>query len=302
MAALTFSEALVIIQSRAADSSDDTFATQALNQAQREVARERPWPENRVDGAFINTSAAYSTGTIVATLDSATVTLTDGVWPTDVATGKYRFALSASDPWYEVSIRDSDTVITLAQNYVQATATTKPYIVYKSHYDLATAVDRVEEMWLHDEGRMVPLINAATDEQVTEFVHYPSGPGTPTHFYSAARTAATRRVQFGSSTPDKVFRVEYTYFAKTTDGTLALDESRWPVILSRATAIMYEPEFFDRSLVEMQRYKQLLEAEWARTGETETQHVRVGQTRVRYPGLGDYHSNILGFGRVTGPS
>jgi len=298
---LTFEQARTILQSRIADSSNPTADDQALNQAQREVARARRWPE-LVVRAFLNTEAAYSTGT-VATDGTTSVTLTSGTWPTTVASSKFRFALSTSDPWYEVATRSSASIILLNAAYVDDDQTAASYIVYKSHYSLASAVDRVEEMWLHDAGRHVPLHSAATDQHVTEFLHYPSGPGVPTHFYNMERDASgNRQILLGPNTPDDVYRIEYTYKKKTTDGTLSLDETRWPVILSRATAIRYEPEFYERSLVEMQRYEKLLADEWAREGETEIQEVRVADTRFRYPTRRGYYNDMMGFGRVSDPT
>lgn len=301
--ALSFAQARTIAQGRIADSSDNDAVDQALNQAQREVARARRWPELIVR-AFLTTVAAYDTGTVAVTNGSATVTLTDGVWPADIATNPaYRFALSPSDPWYTVSARDSDTQITLADNYVGATGSGKSYVVYRSHYVLPSAVDRVEEMWLHDDGRMVPLRHVTTDQQVTEFLHYPSGPGVPTAWYSMERASGgERQVLLGPATPDAIYRVEYTYKKKTTDGTLSLDESRWPVVLARACALLYEPEFPERAALAQREYKRLLRDEWASESESQTQSVRVGQSRVRYPSSGGYLDDLMGHGRVQDPS
>ncbi len=300
--ALSFSQARTILQARIADSSNDTEVDQALNQAQREVARAHRWPE-LMTTAFFSTSAAYETGTVAVTNDSTTVTLTSGTWPTDVASGRYRFALSVSDPWYEVATRSSGTVILLKDNYVGDTASGKSYIAYKSHYSLATAADRVEALWVHDDGGAQPLGFAASDEQVSDFLHFPSGPGTPTHYYNMARASPDdRQVLLGPSTPDKVFRVEYVYRRKTVDGLLSLDESRWPVVLSRASAILYEVRDYERSLLEMTRYRALLADEWSHESESEVQHVRVGQTRISHPAAGSYLDNLMGYGRVADPS
>ena len=300
---LTYTSARQILQGRIADSSDDDAVNQVLDQAQREVARARRWPELMVRG-FFNTVAAYETGTI-ATDGTTGITLTGGVFPTDLATGKYRFALSTTDPWYEVATRTSGTAAVLSQAYIDPNQTASSYIVYKSHYSLASTVDRVEELWLHDAGNAVPILNAATDQMVTNFLHYPSGPGVPTHYYSVERdSSGNRQILLGPNTPDDVYRVEYVYRKKTTDGTFNgnLDESRWPVILARASAILYEPEFYERSLQEMQRYKLLLDEEWRNENESEVQSVRIGQTRVDYPQVGSDYAGLMGFGRVADPS
>lgn len=299
---MTFEQARDMIQRAIADSSDPSFVDACLNQAQKEVARAHRWPE-LMTRAFFNTEAAYETGT-VATNGTTTITLTGGTWPSTVASSRYRFALSVSEPWYTVATRSSGSIILLDAAYVDDNETASSYIVYKSHYSLASAVDRVEEMWLHTSGAR-RLLNVATDQQLTEFLHFPSGPGVPTLYYNMERdSSGNRQVLLGPETPDDVYRVEYTYKKKVTDGTFNgnLDSTRWPAIVSRALALAYEPEFFERSIAAYRRYEVLLEREWAQEGETVTQNVRVGQTRVDYPGGDDYLENLMGYGRVQDPS
>jgi len=299
---LTFEQARTILQSRIADSSNPTAVDQALNQAIREVMRAKRWPEV-MSRAFFNTVAAYSTGT-VATVGTTSVTLTTGTWPTDVASGKYRFALSVSDPWYQVATRSSGAIILLSDAYIDADVTASSYIVYKSHYSLAYNVDRVEEIWLHKDGESVNLDNAATDERVSDFLHYPSGPGVPTHYYNMERdSSGYRQILLGPETPDDVYRIEYTYKRKAIPDVLAgnLDESRWPVVLARASSILYEPEFYERHLSAQAEYERLLKIEWENEGESETQHVRVGQNRVDY-GIDGWPASLIGYGRVQDPS
>lgn len=300
--ALTFSEARTIVQSRIADSSNATACDQAINQAQREVARRHRWPELMVR-AFFNTSAAYETGTMAVVNGGTTWTLTGGTYPTDLATGTYRLALSVSDPWYSVVTRTDGThAETTGSAYQEDTETASAFIAYKSHYSLASAVDRVEEIWLHRPGGAIPLVNALTDQHVSDFQHFPTGVGVPTHFYSMERDASgNRQILLGPDTPDDVYRVEYVYRKKTTDGSLSLDEARWPVVLARACAILYEPEFYERHIQAQAEYERLLAAEWASESEVETQHVRVGQGRVDMPGWTDME-NLLGRGRVADPS
>ncbi len=295
---LSWDEAIIILQGRIADSSDPVAVAQALNQAQLEVARARRWPE-LMKRTFFNTEAAYSTGTVAVTADSTTVTLTGGTFPATVASGTYRFALNTSDPWYGVATRSSGTVVLLAQAYIDDTDASTDYIVYKSHYSLATDVDRVEEIWLHRDGRAIPMISTATDQMVTDFLHYPSGPGVPTHFYPIERTSSGgKQVLLGPETPDDVYRVEYTYRKKVTPDTLSgnLDETRWPAILARAGAILYEPEFYERHIAAQAEYQRLLKEEWGNESDTETQEVRVGEARMRAT-MGRY-DNLMGFGRL----
>lgn len=298
--AITFANLRTIAQGALGDSSNSTFVDQCLNHAQREVARAHRWPELMVR-AFFNTEAAYETGTVAVANAGTTWTLTGGTFPTTVATYKHRIAKSVSDPWYEITTRTDATHVE-TDAYQQDTETASSYIVYRSHYSLASAVDRVEEIWLHEEGHAVPLINAATDEQVTEFSHYPTGTGTPTHFYMMERDASgNKQILLGPDTPDDVFRVEYVYRKETTDDTYSLDESRWPVVLARALALAYAPKHYERSVAEQAKYKRLLAEEWGNESEVETPYIRVGQTRVAYPRVGRWPEHLMGYGTVEDP-
>jgi hypothetical protein len=299
--ALTFAQARTILQSRIDDSSNATAVDQALNQAQREVARARRWPE-MMDRAFLVTSAAYSTGTVAVDAGGTTWTLTGGVWPTDAASGRYRVSLGVSDPWYTIVTRSSDTVaLTTGSAYLGSTVTASSYVAHKPHYSFPSTVDRVEEMWLHRGGHAVQLADASTDQHVTQFLHYPSGPGVPTHYLNIERdSSGNRQILLGPETPDDEYRIEYMAKRKTVDDTFSgnLDESRWPVILARASAILYEPEFYDRHIEAMRVYSRLLADEWGHESETQSPGLRVGDGRVAYPGAGAYLDNLLAYGRV----
>lgn len=301
--ALTFAQALTIVQKAISDSSDDTFATQCLNQAQRIVARDKWWPE-LLTRDFFNTAAAYSTGTVTVTEGSADVAGVLTVFPATVASAFWRFQLTLSDPWYEVTTRTSDTAIVLTDAYVQDTAAGQTYLVHRPHYSLASDCDSVRSLWLHYEGGSIQLHNAATDQKVTDFMHYHSGPGTPTHYINIERDASGyRQILLGPATPDDVYRVEYVYRKATTDDTFTgnLDESRWHLVVQKALQLAYEPEFYERSVAAERRYEMSLSREWAASGESETTHVRVGQTRVDHPGGDRYLENLLGHGTVDYP-
>lgn len=297
----SFARAREVVQAAIADSSNPQFVDECLNQAQREVARAHRWPELIVRG-FFNTIAAYSTGTVDVTEDDATVALTGGTFPTDVETAEYRFSLSYTSPWYTVATRTSGASIELAQPYIGDTETGKNFVVYKAHYSMPSTVDRIEEMWIHDRGA-TPLCNVLTDQEVYRFEHFPSGAGVPTHFLSIERDInGNRQILLGPVAPDDVYRVEYTAQRKVVDNQFAgnLDDSRWPVILARAKALAYEPEFYDRSLQEMQRYRLLLDAEWANESEVATQGTRVGQDRIDYEGMSGMDC-FLGRGTIDYP-
>lgn len=299
---LTFQQARIIVQQHVADSSNSTFVDQCLDQAVREVARARRWPELMVRD-FFNTAAAYETGTVAVTEGGTTWTLTGGTFPTAAATGLYRIALSISDPWYEITTRTDDTHV-VTDAYQDDTETAASYVAYKSHYSMPSAVDRIESIWLHSAGTAYELRNAATDERVTEFAHYPSGPGIPTHFYNMERdSSGNRQILVGPETPDDIYRVEYVYRKKASSGDLIgnMDDSRWPVILARTLSLAYAPEFYERSVAEYRKYQGLLAEEWSHENESEVQSVRVGQSRVNYPYRNDMEY-LIGNGRIVYPS
>ncbi len=303
MASPSFIQAREEVARAVADSSDPVWIDRLLNLAQKKVCRARRWPE-LVDRAHFSTVGAYSTGTVSVTEGDATVTLTGGTFPTAVASAGYRFSLSVSDPPYLVRTRTSGTVVELAETYKEDTDASTSYLVHKPDYALPSTVERVEEMWLLRPGEAIPLTNAATDETVTAFLHFASGPGVPCAFYMLERDAQNnRRVLLGPETPDDVYRVEYTFLRKPLDNQFEgnLDDSRWPLIVSAAKAAAYEGEFYERSLAELKRYEALLIEEWGVGDETTVQGVRVGDDRVNYPNMGGMEG-LLGRGRVVDPT
>ena len=208
--------------------------------------------------------------------------------------------MSASDPWYTITTRTDGTHVETAA-YQGSTVTASAYIAYKSHYSMASTVDRVESIWLHDSGRAVEIANAATDGILTDWEHHPMGVGTPTRYLNIERdSSANRQILVGPVTPDAVYRLECVVMIKTTDGSLSLDNARWPVVLSRASAILYEPEFPERAAAEMARFQILLNNEWASENEAATQSVSVGEGRYAFPGNRDFYlRNLPQYGRVV---
>jgi trans-aconitate methyltransferase len=96
--------------------------------------------------------------------------------------------------------------------------------------------------------------------------------------------------------------VEYTARRKVVDNQFTgnLDDSRWRLITALAKSMAYESEFYDRSLIELKRYRELLAEEWGAGDEIETQSVRVGQDRVDMPFFTGMDS-LLSRGRVQDP-
>src|SRR5690349_1387866 len=211
--ATTFSAAKTILLNNLGedDSATDTFAGQCLDQAQRDVARAHPWPE-LYTRAFVNTVDDYSTGTISITGGggSAAVTGSGTVFPSAVASSSYRFALSAGSEWYTVSVRGGDTSLTLAQNYVGATVSGSAYVLYKSIYTLASDVDRVESLWLHNGTSFAELEYVPSEAWLRDFGHFPTGLGVPTRYTTVERDSSGYvQIMVGPQAPNAIYRIEY---------------------------------------------------------------------------------------------
>lgn len=278
MADITFSEIRTIIQRRIADASDATKVNQAINQAQREFAKRFFWPELRVR-SFIQTYAAYKTGTIT-TDGTINVVLDSGVWPATVASQAWRLALAHNAPWYEIATRTDNENIELAEAYIGANVAGSAYIVYKTDYAMPSNCNRVESVWLHKDSESVELIDALTDEEVSDFRHYPSGPGTPTHFLPIERDGSgNKQYRIGPAIPDSVWRAEVFYRRETVDDTFEFPD-RWPAIVARALAELYEEKFYDRHLRAMATYETLVASAILEERDVEQPSGRVGQDRV----------------------
>lgn len=277
------------------DSATDTFAGQCLDQAQRDVARECKWPD-LYTRAFFTTVDDYSTGTVTVTNDSAAVTGSGTVFPTAVASSSYRFALSVGSQFYTVSARGGDTSITLAQNYVGSTASGQTYILYKSIYALASDVDRVEWMVLHDGTRAVHLFEQPSEQWVSDFGHFPLGLGVPDRFTPVERTAAgVVQVLLGPYAPNAVYRVEYGYRKTITEGSFVLGEALIDLVICRAQALLYERDHFQRSIAKNREYRDLLQREVERAGDADSTFT-LGAGRLI--GTSDYFHRLMDHGTV----
>lgn len=83
----------------------------------------------------ILTIAPYTTGTVSVTADSKTVTGSGTTFTAAMAGRKIRIA--GNNEYYRIDTRDSDTQLTLEQNYQGATASGQTYSIFKDEYRLA---------------------------------------------------------------------------------------------------------------------------------------------------------------------
>jgi len=96
--------------------------------------------------ATINTTAPYSTGTIVLTDGDATVTLTDGVFPSWAAQG----SLYYNGHEYSIASRTSDTEIELSAAYGDDTVSGVSYELRRIAYDLPDDYGQPDSWFTYD--------------------------------------------------------------------------------------------------------------------------------------------------------
>lgn len=169
----------------------------------RDLSSRREW-EHLVDGrrGFVST-APYSTGT-VDTISGTGVTLTGSTLPSDIVGAFIQF--SGEERLYEITVRVSDTALTLAEAYVgAATSGTTYQIVYPlvelpsdtrkilKVFDVARQnyLSRAEApalWWLHSrqtaaqQPRAYAIVRKRHDPNVRQILFYPP-PGTTVEQY-----------------------------------------------------------------------------------------------------------------------
>ncbi len=175
-----------------------------------------PWAERR---AIVRTQDDYSTGTVTTTKGSATVTGASTLWNTandfgvNNARPNGRIVFSGSRTPYVISLVNSDTSITLAEKFTEASlAAGSTYVYYEDEYDLAADFLRPIDMQRFSLEASVDLISR------TEFRRrFPSNsicnrPSVATilDFAPSGNTTPIRRVKFAPP-PNDFFQIPYTY-------------------------------------------------------------------------------------------
>jgi hypothetical protein len=116
------------------DTQANTMAGEIVNEALRFVATSRNWKwYNRM--VTVDLNPPYSTGTISITKGAATVTLVGGTFPSWAAKG----VLVYGGQVYDVSTRDGDTQLTLADNWGRDSISGESYVLAQYEYALPTA-------------------------------------------------------------------------------------------------------------------------------------------------------------------
>jgi hypothetical protein len=182
----------------------DTLAKRHINTALQDmhmggIEYKFPWAERR---ATIRTQERYTTGTIVATRGSATITGTGTAWNTNNdfsvknmrANG--RIVIAGSRTPYQISAVASDTSATLTTAFTEATVTDGTYVYFEDEYDLASDFLRPIDLRRFSTPGNIVLINRNQAR-----LRYPTNslPGTPREaaifdFAPSGNTTPIRRV------------------------------------------------------------------------------------------------------------
>lgn len=150
---------LADLRTYCADQWGDKSSTKAvrvydrlINAAHREIAQASRWSYFRKE-AYVQLKAPYSTGTVEMSNGATSATLTGGTWPTDAANAVL-IVSGDTDVAFEVSSRDSTTVLTLGATWIQSSASGLTYSLHYQAYappsDFRTMCegDLEEQSWI----------------------------------------------------------------------------------------------------------------------------------------------------------
>jgi len=182
----------------------DTSLTATANQAKRYInialhdmqisfGETLPWWERH---ATLVTQPKYTTGTLVATIGSTTLTGTSTAWKTanDHGANNVRpggkIVIDGSQEVYEIDAVASDTSLTMLTKFIDATTTASTYVYFEDEYALASNFGRPIDQQSFFDAKEIELIGG------TEFRRrYPRNniPGRP-------MVATIVQKEFGSDT------------------------------------------------------------------------------------------------------
>ena len=193
-----------------------------INMALQDIhigAKERmPWAERQ---SVLVTQPNYTTGTVSISQGSATLTGTSTAWNTNNAWSvknarKYgKMVLDGGLENYEVSAVGSDTSITLASQFTQATLTDATYEYFEDEYDLAADFLRPVDFRFFDLNRSMTIM--PRNEFRASYVRQQT-PGKPTAVTLIDRPPSgnvtpVRRVLFNRPT-DAAYTIPYSYVTR----------------------------------------------------------------------------------------
>ena len=120
-----------------------------------------PWAERH---AILVTQPEYTTGTLVATKGSTTLTGTSTLWNTnnDFSVANVRaggkFVIDGSPEVYTVSAVASDTSLTLTSKWIDDTTTASTYVYFEDEYALDSAFLKPQDIQSFDANSEIELI------------------------------------------------------------------------------------------------------------------------------------------------
>jgi len=249
------------------DTTTRTRVGQFINMAGRDVWYRYAWPE-RQKTAFTSTTPPYSTGTVVTTQDSATVTGTGTTWT--AAMDGTKFALGYDQPWYTITTRDSATQFTLDRNVVEDSASGSTYVQYDDTITFASDCSEVINIMSGDPSRGAVLQPIARVD-LDGLTYLPRSTGTPLQYAMIEESSAGYRQARVWPIPDDEIGIQYHYLTTYTDlsadgDTPVLDESRVDLIVLGALRWAYLMAFESaKAQMVRDRYEQELQRTWAHT-------------------------------------
>jgi len=119
----------------------DQEKRESVDDALEMISLDKRWPKYHTLGE-VKLNAAYATGTVAVTNASATVTLTGGTFPSWAALA----ALYVNGQSYRISTRDSNTQLTLATTWNQATAAAATFSLAQHAYTLPSDLQRIDQI------------------------------------------------------------------------------------------------------------------------------------------------------------
>jgi len=207
-----------------------------INMGYKDFWDESDWSWKQKTGYF-QTVDVYNTGTVSVTNGNKTVTGTGTTW-TSAMVGRF-FRVEGTEDWYEIIAVGSTTSLTLRQNYLQATASSKDYKIYKKYYYLHPDVDELIDIYVDPYPRKLTMIPAREAPNVfygwqagdpTKYIKYDNDRSETTYNTGTVSGTIDTKTLTGSGTSwldnvfpgDKITIGNYTYFVLSVESDTSL--------------------------------------------------------------------------------
>lgn len=174
-----------------------------------------PWWERH---ATLVTQPQYTTGTLVATKGSVTLTGTSTLWNTNndfgvtnVRSGG-KFVIDGSEEVYEVDTVASDTSLTLLTKFIDTTTTASTYVYFEDEYALDAAFSRPIDQQSFFDAQEIDLIGRTEFRRRYPRNKVPGKPMVATIIDKAfsGDTTPIRKIRFWRP-PDAAYVIPYNF-------------------------------------------------------------------------------------------